>query len=413
MNPFQLRGGATPSGTMAYSTYDICIRGSGIVGRTLALLLARHRLRVGLVESPAPASSLPDIRAYALNHRSQRLLAGLKCWPAPELATPVREMRVTGDGGGHTRFEAEAMGEHAMTWIVDVPALEHMLQQACQYQSGLDVLSADEAGRVRTALTVVCEGKHSATRAELGVDYDVTPYRQTAIATRATLDAPHGGVAWQWFSHTGSMGEILAFLPLGGPQGQEVAVVWSVDRERVDDLLALDDDGFAAALQLASHLQPEADGSSAAAATAVAPDVVSVARRMAWPLQLGLARRWAGLRTAAEGKAAGSWVLAGDAAHSVHPLAGQGLNLGLADAELLGALVGERPYWRGPGDMHLLRQYERTRKAEIAPLVAGMDGIQQLFAHNSGAARQLRNLGLSLFDRSGPLKQFIARRAMG
>lgn len=386
---------------MAYSSHDVCIRGSGIVGRTLALLLARHRLRVGLVESPAPAGNQPDIRAYALNHRSQRLLAGLKCWPGAERATPVLQMRVLGDGHAQTVFDAGRMDQEAMTWIVDVPTLEHMLQQACQYQSGIDIITADKADAAPAPLTVVCEGKHSTTRQQLGVDYDVTPYGQTAIATRATLDAPHLQIAWQWFNHTGSEGEILAFLPLDGPEGREVAIVWSVDRNRVDDLLALDDAAFAAHLQNAAHLQPSD-----------APNVIGVQRRVAWPLQLGLARRWAGSRIGADGVSRHNWVLAGDAAHSVHPLAGQGLNLGLADVALLDQIIGARPYWRSPGDMRLLRQYERARKAETAPLIAGMDGIQRLFSHSAAGVRQLRNLGMSLFERSGPVKDWVARRAM-
>lgn len=386
---------------MAYSSYDVCIRGSGIVGRTLALLLARHRLRVGLVESPAPAGNQPDIRAYALNHRSQRLLAGLKCWPGAERATPVLQMRVLGDGHAQTVFDASSLDQEAMTWIVDVPTLEHMLQQACQYQSGLDVLTAEQADAATVQLTVVCEGKHSSTRQQLGVDYDVTPYAQSAIATRATLDAPHLQIAWQWFSHTGSQGEILAFLPLDGPEGREVAIVWSVDRNRVDELLVLDDAAFAARLQHAAHLQDND-----------APNVIAVQPRVAWPLQLGLARRWVGSRIGADGVTRSNWALAGDAAHSVHPLAGQGLNLGLADVALLDQIIGTRPYWRSPGDMRLLRQYERARKTEIAPLVAGMDGIQRLFAHNAASVRQLRNAGLGLFERSGPLKHWVARRAM-
>ena len=155
---------------MAYSSHDVCIRGSGIVGRTLALLLARHRLRVGLVESPAPAGNQPDIRAYALNHRSQRLLAGLKCWPGAERATPVLQMRVLGDGHAQTVFDAGRMDQEAMTWIVDVPTLEHMLQQACQYQGGIEVITAEQAEADPAPLTVICEGKHSTTRAELGVE---------------------------------------------------------------------------------------------------------------------------------------------------------------------------------------------------------------------------------------------------
>ena len=386
---------------MSVNTYDVCIRGSGIVGRALALLLARHRLHVGLVESPAFPGQQADIRAYAINHKSQALLASLKCWPGPDKATPVREMRVWGDAQSQTVFSASQLQQEAVTWIADVPTLEHMLQQACQYQGGIEVITAEQAEADPAPLTVICEGKHSTTRAELGVEYDVTPYRQSAIATRATLDAPHRQIAWQWFAHTGNNSEILAFLPLGGPDGQEVGIVWSVDRGRVPELLALDDAAFATALDSAAHLQANE-----------APHVTAVQRRVAWPLQLGMAQRLVGSQLAADGKTRLSWALAGDAAHSVHPLAGQGLNLGLADVALLGEILGQRPLWRSTGDMHLLRQYERARKTASAPLIAGMDGIQRLFSHNAAGVRQLRNLGMALFDRSGPVKDWVARRAM-
>ena len=374
--------------------HDLCIRGAGIVGRTLALLAARERLRVALVAPPERAPGHADVRAYALSPASQALLQSLRCWPAESAATPVLAMQVQADGQGHVHFSADEQGVAALNWIVDVPALEQQLAQAVQYQAHIDVVSAP----VAAPLTVVCEGRASTTRTELGVDFDTVRYPQQAIALRLDCERPHGQTARQWFTPEG---DILAFLPLDGPEGREVAIVWSVDRNRVDDLLALDDAAFAAHLQNAAHLQPSD-----------APYVVAVQRRVAWPLQLGLARRWVGSRIGADGVTRHNWALAGDAAHSVHPLAGQGLNLGLADVALLDQIIGGRPYWRSPGDMRLLRQYERARKAETAPLIAGMDGIQRLFSHNAAGVRQLRNLGMSLFERSGPVKDWVARRAM-
>lgn len=213
-------------------TFDICIRGAGIVGRTLALLLARERLRVALVANPTPqAAAAPDVRAYALNTASRTLLESLRSWPDPQHATAVARMDVFGDKDGAVHFDAAAQGAEALAWIVDVPALEQRLAEAVRYQPQVEVVQAP----VNAALTVVCEGRASSTRAEFGVDFEVTPYTQHAIATRLECEHPHGQVARQWFLPDG----ILAFLPLGGPEGRSVAVVWSVDREQVAPLLAL------------------------------------------------------------------------------------------------------------------------------------------------------------------------------
>src|SRR6185369_2403133 len=124
--------------------------------------------------------------------------------------------------------------------------------------------------------------------------------------------------------------------------------------------------------------------------------------RAAWPLQLARADRWCGP----------GWALAGDAAHVVHPLAGQGLNLGLADARELSKVLHEREYWRGVGDMKLLRRYERARKADVLAMGAATDGLQNLFAQAASALGLLRNWGMQGFDLSGPLKHWVARQAM-
>ena len=214
------------------ASVDICIRGAGIVGRTLALLLARERLRVALVAPPPDAASgHGDVRAYALSPAARTLLQGLRCWPNERAATPVLAMEVHGDERGAVRFDATAQGVPALNWIVDVPALEKQLAEAVNYQSGIDVVAAPAAA----PLTVVCEGRASRTRAELGVEFDTTRYPQHAIATRLDCERPHGQVARQWFT---AEGDIVAFLPLDGADGRQVAVVWSVLAERVPALLA-------------------------------------------------------------------------------------------------------------------------------------------------------------------------------
>lgn len=367
--------------------FDVCVRGAGIVGRSLALLLAAKRLRVAMVQPPAApaASGHHDVRAYALNARSRALLESVRCWPNETSATPVLSMEVHGDRDGQVRFAAQEQGAEALNWIVDVPALETLLSDAVRFQPLITVVEAP----VDAALTVVCEGKASQTRDELGVEFDVAAYGQTALATRVQFEKPHGQVARQWFSK----GEVLAFLPLDGAEGKRCAIVWSVTPERAAELQQYDATAFAVQLQQASH--------GALGGLTLCSD------RVVWPLQQAQAQRWCGQNSG------GSWVLAGDAAHTVHPLAGQGLNLGLGDVMELVTLLDTRPYWRGVDDVRLLRQYERARKAELSMVGGSTDALQRLFDRPDALLQNIRNWGMLQFDRSGPLKHWVTSRAMG
>lgn len=377
---------------MAHS-FDICIRGAGIVGRTLALLLARERLSVALVDSAAShAPSHSDVRAYAMNVASRELLQSVRSWPDAAHATPVLQMQVHGDQGGAVTFDAGSQHADAMAWIVDVPALEKQLADATRFQPLVEVVSEP----VPAALTVVCEGRASKSRSEFGVEFDVTPYGQTAIATRLRCEKPHLQIARQWFSTDGS---ILAFLPLEGEQGNSVAVVWSIPHDQVATWLAADDAAFVQKLEAISDF-------SLGTLELSAP-------RASWPLQQALARRWCGAMPDATAGRARSWALAGDAAHTVHPLAGQGLNIGLGDVAALARILGERQSWRSVDDLRLLRQYERERKSALLPLGTTMDALQQLFSRQESALQALRNWGMRGFEMSGPFKEWVARQAMG
>jgi 2-polyprenyl-6-methoxyphenol hydroxylase-like FAD-dependent oxidoreductase len=362
--------------------YDVCIRGAGIVGRTLALLLARDRLRVGLVDAPLPAASgYSDVRAYALNASSRELLLRLRAWPDEQHATPVTAMDVRGDDGGRVRFDAQEEGAPALAWIVDVEPLLARLAEAVRFAPQIEVIQQPAAA----ALTVVCEGRASSTRAEFGVPFRVMSYPQRAIAARLDCEKPHGGVARQWFAE----GNVLALLPLGGPQGNSVALVWSLLEPRADELLAVAPEEFAARLMACT-------GGELGRMTLAS-------ERMAWPLQRANAERWVGP----------GWALAGDAAHNVHPLAGQGLNLGLGDVEVLAQVLHDREYWRSLGDEKLLRRYERARKMDVLAMAWTTDGLQQLFAQPAEPWSWLRNWGMRGFDRSGPVKRWAVRQAMG
>lgn len=372
--------------------FDVAIRGAGVVGQTLALLLARDRLRVALVGAPRGPQDTPDVRAYAINAASRDVLRSVRAWPEADPQddrvppiTPVSAMQVWGDDGGELQFSADDQGADALTWIVDVPALEQRLSDAIGFQSGIERVS--EAPHA--ALTVVCEGKRSQTRAELGLEFDVRPYPHKAVAARLHCDQPHGGIARQWFSN----GEVMALLPLGGAFGNSVALVWSVPAQQADTWLQADPTTFTQAVQARcaqalGHMHMESPA-------------------QAWPLELSRAQRWIA-RTAQGGVA-----LAGDAAHAMHPLAGQGLNVGLADAAELARVLQQREYWRELGDLKLLRRYERARAAEVGAMGWVTDGLFSLFAHGDSRVQALRNWGLNGFDRSGPLKRWIARQAMG
>ncbi|WP_291590302.1 FAD-dependent monooxygenase [Comamonas sp. UBA7528] len=369
-------------------SFDVCIRGAGIVGRTLALLLARERLRVALVATPPAPDAARDVRAYALNTNSRQLLASLRVWPDPVHATALRHMEVFGDEGGSVHFDAGAQSVDALGWIVDVPALENRLVEAVRYQPLVEVVDRP----VDAPLTAICEGRASSTRSEFGVEFDVTPYPQHALATRLVCEKPHGQVARQWFSADG----ILALLPLDGPEGHTVAVVWSTAPEAAQQWKDAAPTDFTTRLQ---ELSQHALGT-----------LELQGPRLTWPLQQAVARRWSGVQP---GNPAASWVLAGDAAHNVHPLAGQGLNLGLADVQALARILQERDAWRSTGDSKLLRRYERERKAGLAPMGLAMDGLQQLFSRPEAPLQALRNWGMQAFERSGPLKDWMARQAMG
>ena len=366
---------------------DICIRGSGVVGMGAALLLARDRVRVGLVQSKAPAG--PDIRAFALNAASKNLLESLRAWPAAS-ACAVQHMQVHGDDGGVVVFDAPAdVSINGLAWIVDAAALEASLQQALHYAPSVELFAQPQ----QAALTLICEGRGSASRAALGITQERIGYGQQAIAAQIQCDLPHGHTARQWFAG----GEVLALLPRTSEFGNSVALVWSVLDDHAKELLAMTDAQFCAALH--------------AACAGALGGMALLSGRAAWPLQVASAQRWVGESNADAG-IAGSWALAGDAAHTVHPLAGQGLNLGLADIACLAGILTSKEYFRSYGDLRLLRRYERARAADAAVLRQATDGLQRLFAHSDARVQSLRNWGMNGFNQLNPLKNWVMQRAM-
>jgi len=401
--------------THASATAQVVVRGDGIVGCAAALSLARLGLSVELqaaapgAASPSPSPSHQgDVRTYALNAASRALLQQLKVWDAlPHNAVcPVLDMHIQGDEGAQLEFSAWQQGVEALAWIVDAAALEATMRQALRYAPHIRLtadapasLTPNGAQSARAAghgtashstashsLLLLCEGKDSQARAALGVHFEQLPYGHHALATRIESDQPHAGVASQWFGHP----DVLALLPIDQPTpGQCYGLVWSMPAEKAQALLAADEAEFERALH-------DATGGQCGPLRLVGP-------RRSWPLMLGRADRVYGP----------GWMLLGDCAHVVHPLAGQGLNLGLADVAALARVMAEREPWRDLGDEKLLARAARERVAPTLAMAGLTDSLWHLFAHPNPLVRTLRNRGMNLLNQLPLFKRGLTRRAMG
>lgn len=364
--------------------FDVLVRGTGAVGQTLALALARAGLTVALRDTAAVPKPNDDVRAFALNAASQTLLRELKVWDAlpANAVTPVHDMRVRGDAPtAALEFSAWQQRVGALAWIVDAAALERELNAALRFAPHVTRVDAE----VQCTLTALCEGKASSTRDALGVQFDRIDYGQHALAARLTGTRDHQNVAHQWFRSP----DVLALLPLDAPQPQTSwALVWSCPSAQAHALMAMPVTEFEAELARVS-------GGEAGDLTLCSP-------RAEWPLMLAQAQTACGP----------GWVLLGDAAHVVHPLAGQGLNLGLADVASLSRVIAAREPWRSLDDPRLLRRYLRERAAPTWAMAQMTDTLLQLFSHPAPAARELRNRGMTLVNHLPPLKRWLQARAI-
>ncbi|MEO8079737.1 MAG: FAD-dependent monooxygenase [Caldimonas sp.] len=365
--------------------FDVQVSGSGIVGLSLALALSRLGLSVAFTAQAAGRSPpRDDVRAYALNAASIALLRSLKVWEAlpADARTPVYEMRVHGDApSAAIEFSAWEQCVGSLACITDAAALEHELATALRFAPHVTHLGAGER-HATASLVAHCEGRGAS---HPGARFGTSDYGQRAIAARLVASQPHAHVARQWFRAP----DVLALLPFDRPQaGRSYGLVWSLPADRADALLAASAAAFE--IELA-----EATGAEAG-------ELHLASERAAWPLAVGQSSAWCGH----------GWVLLGDAAHVVHPLAGQGLNLGLADVVALVAVIAEREPWRGLGDERLLRRYVRQRAAPTWAMLRTTDALQRLFSHSSAPVRELRNNGLSLVNRIAPLKRWLIARAL-
>lgn len=394
---------------------DIVVVGAGVVGACAALALAQLGAEVLVLERRPPGATAPtagrlgeDLRTLALSPASTDLLAALQVDVAvcAEAGCGYAAMEVwDAEGTGRLRFTAAEIGMAELGRLVPHHPLALALWQALTREgiacitgasvTGMETRGArtsvllDDGSEVEAALVVAADGGDSRVRSLAGIEAPIEDSGQRAIATLVELERPHENTAWQRFLPTGP----LAFLPLPDLDGRHrVSVVWSLDADRAADIEALDDAGFAAVLGAAM------EGGFGA--------VRAVDRRVAFPLQ----------QRHAETYRAPGVVLIGDAAHVLHPLAGQGVNLGLKDVRVLRDEL-RRPL-RGParsrlGDPDLLYHYERIRRGENAIMLRTMDGLRRLFAAEDLGVRWLRNQGLRWVGEAGVVKRTLLRQAMG
>lgn len=385
---------------------DVAVVGGGMVGATAALALARAGFSVALIDSREPAawasSQEVDLRVVGLAPSSLRLLDGLGVWTSiRDARSSAYERMVVWDAenGATIHFDAAEEGRDVLGYIVEnglvQATLWHALDDAgvrrivpaevVAYSMRDDRAQLDLAdGQIINArLVVAADGAESPLRTMAGIGTHGRDYAQRAVVAHVETARPHERTAWQRFLPTGP----LALLPLADGRS---SLVWSLPDAEATRVLALDDEGFRDALGVASDFRLGPIG--------------AVSRRVAFPLRLKLADRYE----------SGRLVLLGDAAHAVHPLAGQGVNLGLRDvAELRDTLVDAREAGRDIAATHVLRRYARRRRSADGLDAWSFDALERVYGWQAAPLVAARGVGVRLLDAFGPLKRTLARHAAG
>jgi ubiquinone biosynthesis UbiH/UbiF/VisC/COQ6 family hydroxylase len=291
-------------------------------------------------------------------------------------------MRIAGDQPGSVMdFSSFEQGVEALAWIVDAAALESVLAHAVQFAPHVSLVDRT----VPATLLAVADGRDSKSREALGVRNEMHAYGHSGVAARLVADRPHSGVARQWFRSP----DIVAMLPFDRPQlGFSYGLVWSVPEAQAREWVEMDPSNFEDRLMEATQ--------------GLAGTLRLSSDRAAWPLRLARAHPVCGA----------GWVLLGDAAHAVHPLSGQGLNLGLADVECLARVVESREAFRSLGDERLLRRYARERWLPTRAMGELTHGLLHLFSSQDPMVKTLRNRGLNWVNSLSPLKKALTTRAL-
>ena len=398
-----------------YLSVDIAIVGTGLVGQAAALALSQQGLRVALIGAtePAPAAAPAvttqdwDSRIYALSPANQQWLERLRVWSevAKQRIAPVYDMRVYGAADGDAGDAASALHFSAyqarlgqLAWIVENRELARVLLLGCRMQPNLHLLPTQaqtlevsahsvtlglaDGNTIAAALVVGADGANSWVRQQIGIQTQMRDYQQTAVVANFAASQTHLDTAYQWFRDDG----ILALLPL---PDQQVSMVWSATPDTAQRLL---------------HASPqELCATVAQASQHLVGDLQLVTPPASFPLRLIHTSSLVAERVA----------LIGDAAHVVHPLAGQGMNLGLQDAYDLVQVITQREVFRDCGDARVLARYARARAEDVLLMRGVTDGLQRLFASQQPLLVQARKVGMRCLDQLPWLKSSLIRHAAG
>ena len=390
---------------MSGHRYDVIIAGAGMVGSCAALALAQRGMRVALIEAAPPRAPVSaedepyDLRVSAISPHSRQILQQLGIWQRLDAARICyyEQMHIWHQhGSASVSFDAVDLVRDNLGAIVENCLIQQTLHRACDANTAIEWFRPDrietllensargvelrlDSGRcIEAGLLIAADGKQSPTRTLAGIEIQSGGYRQTAIVANVDTSLAHRHTAWQRFLSTGP----LAFLPLANGQS---SIVWSCDDEMAERLSPLDEKAFCEALGVAFEQR--------------LGEVVSCGERRSFPLGWHSCAHWL----------QGRVLLMGDAAHSVHPLAGQGVNLGFSDVELCAQLIGA---CRDTIPQQPLRRYERQRKSETWLAANSFSALKWVYGLEQGGVVQLRNLGMQLLDATPWLKRTMVGKAL-